>query len=157
VGADLRISSRFSTSLNLAGSKRADSQQWVANYGHFLSDTTHYTFARLAQTTVAMTARASFTVTPLLTFQFYGQPFMSAGSFSDWRELGAPRADDYDDRLHVVRRRGFASRFQREAVQLERCRALGVSAGVYALLCVAAGSGAEWTEQRVVRAAARLP
>ena len=99
VGADLRISSRFSTSLNLAGSKRADSQQWVANYGHFLSDTTHYTFARLAQTTVAMTARASFTVTPLLTFQFYGQPFMSAGSFSDWRELGAPRADDYDDRF----------------------------------------------------------
>ena len=99
VGTDLRISSRFSTSLNVGASKRADNQQWIANYGHFLSDTTHYTFARLAQTTVSMTARASFTATPLLTFQFYAQPFMSAGSFSDWRELDAPRADAYDDRF----------------------------------------------------------
>jgi uncharacterized protein DUF5916/cellulose/xylan binding protein with CBM9 domain len=99
VGADLRISSRFSTSLNVGASKRADNQQWIANYGHFLSDTTHYTFARLAQTTVSMTARASFTATPLLTFQFYAQPFMSAGSFSDWRELDAPRADGYVDRF----------------------------------------------------------
>ena len=98
-GADLRISSRFSTSLNVAASKRTDSQQWVANYGHFLSDTTHYTVARLAQTTVSMTARASFTVTPLLTFQFYAQPFMSAGTFSDWREIGEARAEEYDDRF----------------------------------------------------------
>ena len=98
-GADLRISSRLSTSLSVAASKRTDSQQWVANYGHFLSDTTHYTVARLAQTTVSMTARASFTVTPLLTFQFYAQPFMSAGTFSDWREIGEARAEEYDDRF----------------------------------------------------------
>jgi hypothetical protein len=50
-----------------------------------------------------MTARASFTATPLLTFQFYAQPFMSAGSYSDWRELDAPRASDYDDRFKPYR------------------------------------------------------
>ena len=101
VGADLRVSSRFSTTLSVAASKRADNQQWIANYGHFQSDTTHYTFARLAQTTVSMTARASFTATPLLTFQFYAQPFMSAGSFSDWRELDTPRDGDYDNRFQA--------------------------------------------------------
>jgi hypothetical protein len=98
-GADLRISSRFSTSLSIGANERADNQQWIANYGHVLSDTTHYTFARLAQTTVNMTARASFTATPLLTFQFYAQPFMSAGSFTDWREIAAARATEYDDRF----------------------------------------------------------
>ena len=103
IGADLRLSTRFSTTLSVGASKRVDNQQWIANYGHFLSDTTHYTFARLAQTTVSMTARASFTVTPLLTFQFYAQPFMSAGSYTDWRELNAPRADDYDDRFTPYR------------------------------------------------------
>src|SRR4030095_4010 len=42
VGTDLRISSRFSTSLNVGASKRADNQQWIANYGHFLrAATTH--------------------------------------------------------------------------------------------------------------------
>jgi hypothetical protein len=103
LGADLRISSRFSTSLSVGANRRADNQQWVANYGHFLSDTTHYTFGRLSQTTVSMTARASFTATPLLTFQFYAQPFMSAGSYSDWRELSSPRAEDYDDRFSAYR------------------------------------------------------
>lgn len=99
VGADLRLSTRFSTTLSVGGSKRVDNQQWIANYGHFLSDTTHYTFARLAQTTLSMTARASFTATPLLTFQFYAQPFMSAGSFADWREINAARASQYDNRF----------------------------------------------------------
>ena len=103
VGADFRLSSRFSTLLSVAASKRADNQQWIANYGHFLSDTTHYTFSRLSQTTVSMTARASFTATPLLTFQFYAQPFMSAGSYSDWRELRSPRAANYDDRFAPYR------------------------------------------------------
>jgi hypothetical protein len=103
LGADFRVSSRFSTLLTVAANKRADNHQWVANYGHFLSDTTHYTFGRLSQTTVSMTARASFTATPLLTVQFYAQPFMSAGSYSDWRELDAPRAANYDDRFKPYR------------------------------------------------------
>ena len=103
LGADLRLSTRLSTSLSVAASKRVDNQQWIANYGHFLSDTTHYTFARLSQTTVSMTARASFTATPALTFQLYAQPFMSAGSYSDWRQLASPRAADYNDRFTPYR------------------------------------------------------
>lgn len=103
LGADVRVSSRFSTTLSISASERADNQQWIANYGQFLSDTTHYTFARLSQKTVSMTARASFTASPLLTFQFYAQPFMSAGSYGDWRELAAPRAPEYDDRFRPYR------------------------------------------------------
>ena len=97
------MSTRLSTTLSVGASKRVDNQQWIANYGHFLSDTTHYTFSRLSQTTVSMTARASFTATPLLTFQFYAQPFMSAGSYSDWREIQSARAADYDDRFAPYR------------------------------------------------------
>ena len=99
LGAELRLSTRLSTTVNVAAARRVDNQQWIANYGHFLSDTTHHTFARLAQTTMSLTARASFTASPLLSFQFYAQPFMSAGSYSDWRELDRPRADAYDDRF----------------------------------------------------------
>ncbi len=51
IGADLRLSTRLSTTLSVAASERVDNQQWIANYGHFLSDTTHYTFSRLSQTT----------------------------------------------------------------------------------------------------------
>jgi hypothetical protein len=95
----MRLSPRLATSLSVSGSRRVDNQQWIGNYGHVLSDTTHYTFARLAQTTLSMTARVSFTVTPLLTFQFYGQPFVSTGSFADWREMDAARDGSYDRRF----------------------------------------------------------
>src|SRR5207302_1030801 len=49
-GASVRVASRFSASLVAAFNHGANDQQWVANYGAFLSDTTHYTFARLDQT-----------------------------------------------------------------------------------------------------------
>jgi hypothetical protein len=39
-------------------------------------------------------------MTPTLTFEFYGQPFVSTGQYSAVRELSAhPRAASYDDRF----------------------------------------------------------
>ena len=64
-----------------------------------MSDTTHYTFARLNQQTLAITTRMNWTATPTLSIQFYGQPFVSAGSYSEWRELAAPRAKPYASRF----------------------------------------------------------
>lgn len=99
LGSELRVSTRLSASVSAAASRRTDNQQWIVNDGHFLSDTTHYTFARLRQTTFSMTARASFTATPELTLQLYAQPFLSSGSYSHWRELDDPRAEDYASRF----------------------------------------------------------
>lgn len=60
---------------------------------------THYVFAHIDQQTVAMTFRLDYTVTPTLTLQVYGQPFVSKGKWSNLRELSAtPRADSYADR-----------------------------------------------------------
>ena len=47
-----------------------------------------------------MSVRVTYTMTPTLTFEFYGQPFVSTGQYSDVRELSAtPRAASYDDRF----------------------------------------------------------
>ncbi len=99
LGFNLRIASQFSASLGVGYDLTTNDQQWYANYGALLSDTTHYTFARLDQRTLAITSRINWTATPNLSFQFYGQPFVSAGSFSNWRELRAPRAERYDERF----------------------------------------------------------
>jgi hypothetical protein len=96
---DLRVASRFSMSIGSNVERRTDDAQWVGNYGAVLSDSTHYTFARLRQTTVGVTARASFAATPTLSLQLYAQPFVSSGSFTNWRELGDPRAAAYDARF----------------------------------------------------------
>lgn len=98
-GLSFRVATRFSASFTAAFNRGDNDQQWVANYGAFLSDTTHFTFARLDQTTLAVVARANWTATPTLSFQLYAQPFVTAGSYSDWRELAAARAPEYADRF----------------------------------------------------------
>jgi len=59
-------------------------------------------FARIDQTTVAMTFRANVTFTPTLSLQVYGQPFVSAGRYSSFKRTSAtPRAAAYADRWDV--------------------------------------------------------
>ena len=99
LGATLRLASRFSASLGASFDHVVNDQQWIANYGAILSDTTHYTFAQLHQDILALTARANWTATPELSFQLYAQPYLTSGSFAQWRELAAPRAPAYDGRF----------------------------------------------------------
>ena len=95
LGSDLRLASRYSMSIGASWDSRTDDQQWIGNYGAFLSDTTRYTFARLKQNTIGITARANWTATPRLSLQVYAQPFISSGDFANWRQLTAPSAREY--------------------------------------------------------------
>ena len=52
------------------------------------------------QRTVSMSTRLNYTVTPDLTFEFYGEPFVATGTYSDVREVSAtPDAARYDERF----------------------------------------------------------
>lgn len=98
-GNAIRVASRFSMSAEPQLIRRIYDQQWIGNYGALLSDTTHYTFARLNQTTVAVTARVNWTASPTLSMQLYAQPFVSTGDFTNWREIGQARSSAYSARL----------------------------------------------------------
>lgn len=98
-GVDFRVSSRFSGSLSADYDHSRKDKQWRANFGAAGNDTTHYTFARLDQKTLGITSRLNFTATPNLSMQFYGQPFVTKGDYSNWREIANARAANYDDRF----------------------------------------------------------
>ncbi len=100
-GGSMRVASRFSASLVISFDHVVNDQQWIGNYGSPFSDTTHFTFARLDQDILSMTLRGNWTFTPALSFQLYGQPYLSAGTYSQWRQLDAPRATSYADRFSV--------------------------------------------------------
>jgi hypothetical protein len=102
-GIDVRVASRFSTSLNVVYDEVTNDQQWIANYGALLTDTIHYTFARLHQHILSLTARANWTATPTLSFQLYLQPFVTTGEHSNWREIADAGADSYDQRFRTFR------------------------------------------------------
>ncbi|HEX6939072.1 MAG TPA: DUF5916 domain-containing protein [Longimicrobiales bacterium] len=95
----LRFSTRLQASIGADISNDRNNTQWYAN---ITDDTgaTHYTFAHLEQRTVSMSVRINYTATPDLTFEFYGEPFVSRGTYSDFRELSAtPDADAYEARF----------------------------------------------------------
>jgi len=81
-------------------------KQWRANFGVAGADTTHYTFARLDQKTLSLNARINYTASPTLSLQFYAEPFISNGQYSNWRELADPRAEKYADRFKPFTSRG---------------------------------------------------
>lgn len=105
---DLRAASRFSASLGANLERSINDNQWNGNYSYDVNgaDSTFYTFAHLDQTTLSMQMRLNYIFTPNLTLQFYGEPFVSTGTFSDWRALRDPRAKEYDDRYESFAREG---------------------------------------------------
>ncbi len=96
-GFQFRASSRFSASTFAHFEHNLDDQQWHSNVT--TAGVTHYTFARLDQTTLSGNVRLNYTMTPTLSLQVYAQPFISTGTYSKWRELAAPRAEVYADRM----------------------------------------------------------
>jgi hypothetical protein len=96
---NLRFSTQLQASIGPNVSRNINDSQWYDNYTGD-DGVTHYTFAHLDQRTVSMSARLNYTVTPNLTFEVYGQPFVSSGTYSDFREVSStPGAAKYKDRF----------------------------------------------------------
>jgi hypothetical protein len=93
----LRVADRFTTSLGANITRNRDDNQWFGNFTDD-EDATHYTFAHLEQKTLGLTWRAAYTFTPNATLQVYANPFISKGTYTNVRELDAPRSENYDDR-----------------------------------------------------------
>jgi len=58
-----------------------------------------YVYGRLDQETFDLTFRIDLALTPRLTAQYYGAPFIAAGRYSQFKRVTAPRADRYEDRF----------------------------------------------------------
>lgn len=91
----INASTRFTATLSASWSANVDNEQY---YGTDTTGGLHYQFAHLDQQTLSFTADLGYTVTPELSVQWYLQPFVSRGTFSDVRTLADPGAAAYDAR-----------------------------------------------------------
>jgi Domain of unknown function (DUF5916) len=94
---NFRVASRMQAEISLNLSAGNYDAQWYGNVTDVAG--THYTFARMQQRTSAITTRFDYTVTPTLSVQLYAQPFITAGDYSNLREIADPRAERYADRF----------------------------------------------------------
>jgi hypothetical protein len=73
--------------------------QFVQNI--FYNNTTRSIVASVEQRTVRFVARINFNITPDLTLQYYGQPYITRPLYSNFAYVSSPMAKEYNDRFHV--------------------------------------------------------
>jgi len=95
----VRPSGRATFNLGAFVNRNVDDSQWVSAVD---TDQAHYVFGRIDQTTIGLTARVDYAFTPTLSLQFYAQPFVSAGTYGDLKQVADPIAADYSSRFASI-------------------------------------------------------
>lgn len=86
--------------LNPSWERNDNHLQYVATAGTDGGD--RYVFGHLDQRTFALTFRLDWCLTPALTVQYYGAPFLSAGSYDGFRRVADPRAPTLTGRFRAL-------------------------------------------------------
>lgn len=77
--------------------ERRNDLQYIsdATYG----EETRYVLGTIQQQTYRLSMRCNFNITPNLTLEFWGQPFISRGQFSAYKRVVEPNAESYGERF----------------------------------------------------------
>lgn len=62
-----------------------------------------YLFGTLNQKTLSFTFRLNITINPELSIEYYGQPFISAGKYSNFKKITFPEASTFKERYYEYR------------------------------------------------------
>jgi hypothetical protein len=63
------------------------------------NNTDRYIFGSIDQKTISTSFRVNFNLSPNLTFQYWGQPFIATGKYYDYKFITSPLAGSYHDRF----------------------------------------------------------
>jgi hypothetical protein len=85
--------------LNPAFNKSFSELQYVRRLTYAGED--RYIFASIDRKTISTSFRVNLNVTPDLTLQYWGQPFVASGFYYDHKYITDPMADRYTDRFHT--------------------------------------------------------
>jgi hypothetical protein len=80
-------------------SKSFSELQYVTQTSNNGSD--RYIFASIDRKTISASLRVNFNLTPDLTLQYWGQPFIASGSYYDHKYILDPMNDIYEERFHL--------------------------------------------------------
>jgi hypothetical protein len=60
-----------------------------------------YVLAAIDNKILGISLRVNFNLTPDLTIQYWGQPFIASGKYKKFKKVTEPKAENYSDRFHV--------------------------------------------------------
>jgi hypothetical protein len=98
IGLSYRPFNAFSTSLNCNFYLGDRDLQYVKTISAGTEN--QYIFGSISQNTLVFSMRLNLSITPTLTLQYWGQPFLSSGKYSEFKKISDPHAQLYADRFH---------------------------------------------------------
>ncbi len=60
-----------------------------------------YILGRVEQETYSMSVRMNYNITPNLTLEFWGQPFIASGKYSQFKRVHLPSSETYNQRFRI--------------------------------------------------------
>jgi len=94
----MRPSNRLLLSANGSYTQSVNDLQYVATAQ--AADGPRWVLGRIDQDVWSLTFRANLALTPELTIQYYGSPFIATGRYAGFRNVTRPLAAGYEDRFH---------------------------------------------------------
>lgn len=70
-----------------------------------INNNTRYLLAKLDQKVLSFSLRVNFNLTPDLSIQYWGQPFLASGKYSRYKLVTSPKANNYSDRFLLLTNR----------------------------------------------------
>ena len=65
------------------------------------SNNPRYILGKIDQKIFSVSARININIRPNLTIEYWGQPFVTAGKYSDLKMVTHPKSNEYNDRFHI--------------------------------------------------------
>lgn len=79
-------------------SRYRDDLQYVTQVDY--QNNKRYVFAHIDRNTINMSVRINYNITPELSIQYWGQPFIATGDYTDFKYITNSKADQLEDRYH---------------------------------------------------------
>ncbi len=88
-------------SVNANYFKNTDKLQYVTSLTDFYSEKQFF-LGTIDQKTLGLTFRVDLNITPELAVQYYGSPFVSRGSYSEFKRIISPEDNDFNQRFTTL-------------------------------------------------------
>ena len=93
---------------------------------------TRYLMGRVEQETYNMSVRLNYNLTPNLTFEFWGQPFIAKGAFSQFKRVHLPKSDNYNERFKTFESNEISYNADDEVFEVFESGAVDITGNVVA-------------------------
>lgn len=104
VGANVTIRPTDALRISLSPSveRSRDDLQYVTQGTELEGLGDRYILAKIEYSEYSMSIRANYNVTPNLTLEFWGQPFVASQEYSDFKKVIEPNAERYSNRFETL-------------------------------------------------------